>query len=69
MYPNLEGELKKRNITRQKMAYDLNWNIATVSQKLNKKDRLKLNEAYTIRDRYFPGMEIEYLFEWLDETA
>lgn len=69
MYPNLEGELRKRNITRQKMAHDLNWNIATVSQKLNKKDRLKLNEAYSIRDKYCPDVTIEYLFKWLDSTA
>lgn len=66
MYPNLEGELRKRNITRQRLAHDLNWNISTVSQKLNKRDRLKLNEAYNIRDRYFAGMEIEYLFKWVD---
>lgn len=62
MYANLEGELRKRNITRQKIAKDMNLNIATVSRKLTENGRLKLSEAYKIRDLYFPDMSIEYLF-------
>jgi Fic family protein len=62
MYYNLEGELRKRKITRQKMANDLKLNVSTVSRKLSEPGRLKLLEAYQIRDLYFPDMKIEYLF-------
>lgn len=62
MYFNLEGELRKKKITRQKMANDLKLNVSTVSRKLTEPGRLKLIEAYQIRDLYFPDMKIEYLF-------
>lgn len=62
MYYNLEGELRKKKITRQKMADDLQLNVSTVSRKLSEPGRLKLLEAYQIRDLYFPDMKIEYLF-------
>lgn len=62
MYPNLEGELRKNRITRQKLALDLNMSISTVSKKLTNPGRLKLSEAYKIRDMYFPEQSIEWLF-------
>ena len=62
MYYNLEGELRKIKITSQKMANDLKLNVSTVSRKLSEPGRLKLLEAYQIRDLYFPDMKIEYLF-------
>lgn len=62
MYFNLEGELRKKKITRQKMANDLKLNVSTISRKLTEPGRLKLIEAYQIRDLYFPNMKIEYLF-------
>ena len=69
MYLNFEGELRKRQITRQKIADDFKINVSTVSQKLTKKDRLKLDEAYKLRDLYCPGMEIDFLFEWSDSQT
>ena len=62
MFNNLEGELRKRNITREKMSVDMNMNISTISAKLNNADRFKLAEAFKLRDLYFPNMEIDYLF-------
>ena len=44
------------------MADDLRLNVSTVSRKLSEPGRLKLLEAYQIRDLYFPDMKIEYLF-------
>lgn len=34
----------------------------TAVLKINGKYAFTLNEAFAIRDAYFPGMEIEYLF-------
>ena len=62
MYQNLEGELRKKCTTRQRMATDLKMNISTVSRKLTTPGRLKLAEAYRIRDLYCPDKSIEWLF-------
>lgn len=62
MYPNLEGELRKKKITREKIAIDMDLSVSTVSRKLTEINRMKLREAYQIRDLYFPDKDIEYLF-------
>lgn len=62
MYFNLEGELRKNCITRQRMADDLKMNVSTISRKLTTPGRLKLIEAYKIRDLYCPDKSIEWLF-------
>lgn len=62
MYQNLEGELRRHSITRQKIADDLKMNVSTVSRKLTTPGRLKLSEAYLIRDLYCPDKSIEWLF-------
>ncbi|OGO90316.1 MAG: hypothetical protein A2Y17_12160 [Clostridiales bacterium GWF2_38_85] len=63
MYRNLEAELRRKGITRAKLAEALGINIATVSEKLTKPNRLWLYEALEIQRIYFPDMEISYLFE------
>jgi transcriptional regulator with XRE-family HTH domain len=45
MYRNLEAELKRYNITRKQLADALGINVATMSNKLTRYDRLKLCEA------------------------
>ncbi len=63
MYRNLEAELARNGISRADIAKALNVAIPTVSDKLNSTNRLKLGEAFAIRDTFFPGMAIDYLFE------
>ena len=62
MYRNLEAELARNGISRADIAKALNVAIPTVSDKLNSANRLKLGEAIAIRDTFFPGMSIDYLF-------
>lgn len=62
LFPNLEGELKKRRITRNKIAEDLSLNVSTISRKLTEEGRLKYQEAIKIKNLYFPGLSLEYLF-------
>ncbi len=62
LYPNLEGELRKRKITRNTISKDLNLNISTVSRKLTEVGKLKYQEAVDIKNLYFPELMIEYLF-------
>ncbi|GEM04481.1 hypothetical protein HMI01_14690 [Halolactibacillus miurensis] len=64
MYPNLNAELARRNIKRTDIAKDLfNGRTATVSDKLNGRYPLQLSEAIKIKKRYFPELELGYLFE------
>lgn len=62
MYRNLEAELARKGITRADIAKALGINIATVSGKLNAKNRIKLCEAIAIKKLYFPELSLEYLF-------
>lgn len=62
MYRNLEAELARKNITRADLARALGINIATVSEKLTKPQRLKLHEAAEIKAKFFPNETIDYLF-------
>lgn len=62
LYPNLEAELTRHGYTRADVAEAGGFYITTASDKLTKKDRLTIAEGKLIRDKLFPGMDIEYLF-------
>lgn len=62
-YRNLEAELKRKNITKKDLAEAFNLRYATISDKLNGKTRLTLNEAFAIKEKFFPDLSIEYLFD------
>jgi orotate phosphoribosyltransferase-like protein len=63
MYRNLEAELKRNGIKREQIANALSINIATVSAKLTRSDRLRLDEAVKIQQTFFPELDLKYLFE------
>lgn len=67
MYPVLEGELRKNKITREILANKMNLSIPTVSEKLNKKDRIKLHEAVYIKEFLHTPLSIEELFATEEE--
>jgi len=62
MYRNLEAELARKNVSRLELSKILGINVATMSEKMTKPGRLKLEEARKIRDALFPDMKIDYLF-------
>lgn len=67
MYSNLKAEMSRYRITNAMLATSIGVDPATMSQKLNIPDRLKLCEAKSIKEKWFPNLSIEYLFE--DEPA
>lgn len=69
MYRNLEAELRRKGIRRVDVAEVMKINIATVSDKLTKPDRLKLSEAFAIQRNFFPDLSIDYLFATEQKTA
>lgn len=60
-YNNLEAELKRKAITREILAKELNCSLSTVSQKMTGKYDFTLSEALKIKDLL--NCSIEYLFD------
>lgn len=69
MYRNLEAELRRNGITREKIAEILGVTISTASEKLTKPNRLKIDEANKIKLALFPTLTLDYLFEVSNKSA
>ena len=68
MYPNFNAEYARRGFTLEKLAEemearDCKRTVATLSQKLNGKYVITLNEAKILRDIVAPEMSIDVLFD------
>ncbi len=62
MYFNLSTELRREGLTQQDVADLVRKTSATVNSWINGRSPLPLDAAFAIRDTYFPGMTMEYLF-------
>lgn len=62
MYPNLKGELAKKGFTLDPIATALGITVSTLSQKLNGKYRLTLDEAVKIKSFIGSELPLEILF-------
>lgn len=69
MYPNLEAELKRRNIKRQEFANLLGVGITTISEKMQGKSEFTLAAAFKIKKILGVDMPIEELFATDDDSA
>jgi plasmid maintenance system antidote protein VapI len=63
VYSNLRVEMIEKNVTVTDIAKTLNKRRSTVGDKINGKYRIYVDEAFAIRDAFFPGSSIDYLFE------
>lgn len=62
MLANLKFEMGRKSITNQMIANELGLRIQAVILKVNGKTEFKFSEAAKVRDKFFPGMRLEYLF-------
>ncbi len=62
MYPNLNAEMARNNITQIDISKKLNLSYSTVSDKINGKKDFKLKECKEIILNLLPGTTIDYLF-------
>lgn len=62
-YSNLMGEMAKRKIKKYKVAQELGIHVNSFRSKLNGKTSFSIDEAIRIRDTFFPGYDIKYLFQ------
>ena len=68
MFPNLKAELARKGFTLEKLASEMDKRgygrtVPTLSQKLNGKYDLSLNEAKAIQAIVSPEIPLEILFE------
>lgn len=63
VYPNLEEEIKKRGIKRTAIASALGISRPALQHKLQGKVPFSFPQAQGLRDRFFPDLNLDYLFE------
>ena len=62
-YPNLDAEMTRRKIKRDQIADLINKGSETVSSRITgSRGDFYEHEAQEIRDKYFPGLSLDYLF-------
>ena len=69
MYPNLEAELKRRNIKRIDLAKHLGIGISAISDKMQHKSDFSLSAAIAIKKFLGVDFPLEYLFDKVDEDS
>lgn len=62
-YRNLKREMRRRNIFPVDIVNVLGLDELLVAEKINEQRSFTLEEAVKIRSRFFPDMEITYLFQ------
>jgi len=58
----------KKNITVSDIAKTLQKRRSTVGDKINGRYRMHVDEAFAIKDAFFPESSIDYLFDSSDQT-
>lgn len=62
MLHNLQAEIKRSGLSQFDISKELGINERTLRLKLTGKTSFTFPEAEQIRNRFFPGMKLEYLF-------
>lgn len=63
MYQNLKAEMARRNLTKRDIAQRLNKKERVIRNRFNGRTPFTLPEAFAIRDAFFPGASLDYLFQ------
>lgn len=59
---NLVAEMKRCGVRNDDLAELLNCDVATIRNRLSGKSKFSIDDAIKIRDTFFHGLRIEYLF-------
>ena len=62
MHPNLKAEMARHDIKCKDIADILEMNRSTITEKMRRKGGFTTEQAQKIRDEFFIGFDIEYLF-------
>lgn len=69
VYVNLKRELKKKKLYHRDIAEVLDLSVSAINQKMQGVISISIDEAFKIRDAFFPDKTVDYLFYdyWKDE--
>lgn len=59
---NLKAEMARRSISILDIAKEIGRTDRSVREKINGRTQFSVPEAATVRDKFFPGFSLEYLF-------
>lgn len=62
MLSNLKAEMARSNVSVGDVAIAVGKSYRTISDRLKGKVMFPIDEAISVRDTFFPGMDLEYLF-------
>ena len=65
---NLEAEMKRAGIGRKDIAEAIGASYRTIHSKFNGESQWQYAECVTIRDKFFPDMELAYLFPYTQQS-
>lgn len=63
MLSNLVAEMARQGLTRKDIAEELGLSYGTVIVKIKGDYQFDVSEAKKIKEKFFPNLSIEYLFE------
>lgn len=63
MYHNLEAEIARNEIKRKDVAEALGISEKTLYNKIHGESEFSISECLTIKDMFFPELELEQLFK------
>lgn len=66
IHSNLEAEMKRKKISRIDLAKTIGCSYRTINSRFSGESRWVYDECVTIRDEYFPDMELNYLFPYCE---
>ncbi len=69
VYRILVGEIAKRGIKKKAIAESIGICGKSLNNKLNGKSPFTWPEVVTIRERFFPDMDTDYLFATTDQAS
>ena len=61
-YPNLSAEMRRFNIEQREIAEHIGRTPETVNRWLTGKNPPSVEDAFKVRDTFFPNMSVDYLF-------
>lgn len=65
---NLSAEMARFGVSNADIQAILSCSSKTVTNKLNDSTEFSVSEAIKVRDAFFPGLRLEYLFALSDEV-
>ena len=69
MYANLKAEIARSRIPKEIIAKAIHKTYVTFTMKLNGKSSFLYEEALTIQEKFFPEVDIKYLFQRDNQKA